>query len=370
MNRRDFLVRSGSFVFGATVIGVTGSSLIGCEFNSVDPITTGTSVSFLTPVDTFYYKNGAETSIRDWSLPIIDQGSWRLRIDGLVSSPLDISYADIEAESANTINLLKTMRCVIDSNDVQGLIGTAVWRGVPLRIFLERAGINTSQTKRLRLYGEDTFTNNITLDEALNPGEGFIEPLLVTHMNGQPLTAEHGAPVRLIIHNSFGYKNVKWLTRIEATDSDEVFGTYQDAGFVDDGVIRVVSRATDPLENGTVPAGTVEVQGFAVSGEAGIASVMISVNGGAFAEATIQSEEEVLASDPLIAESIQFTQAENFTYPFKAVWVKWSYQFQATPGNYNVQIKAVDGAGNEQPEIDTEIADSINAISSITFSVV
>ena len=365
MNRREFLIRSGGLVLGASVI-----SLAGCEFNSVDPITTGKTVSFLTPVDEFYYKNGAETSIRDWTLPIIDRNSWRLRIDGLVSTPLEISYADIEAESAGVVNLLKTMRCVIDSNEVQGLIGTAVWRGVPLRIFLERAGIDTGATKRLRLYGQDTFTNNITPAEVLNPGENLVEPLLVTHMNGQPLTAEHGAPVRLIIHNSFGYKNVKWLNRVEATASDEVFGTYQEAGFVDDGILRVTSRATDPLQNGQVPAGEVVVQGFAVSGSAGIASVQVSVNGGAFTEATVQTAEEVLSSDPLIAESIQFLQPERFTYPFQAVWVKWSHRFEAAPGTYKVEIKAIDGAGNEQPQKDTDVADSINAISTVTFTAV
>ena len=365
MDRREFLVRSGGLILGATVISLTG-----CEFNSVDPITTGKSVSFLTPVDEFYYKNGAETSIRDWSLPIVDRSAWQLRIDGLVSNPLNISIADIEAESANAINLLKTMRCVIDSNDVQGLIGTAVWRGVPLRIFLERAGIDTINTKRLFLYGEDTFTNNISLNELLNPGEGLIEPLLVTHMNGQPLTAEHGAPVRLIIHNSFGYKNVKWINRVEATaDDTTLFGTYQEAGFVDDGVQRVVSRATDPLQNGQVPAGTVEVQGFAVSGAAGISSVMVSVNGRGFTEAIIQAQEDVLASDPLLPETIQFA-GEGFSYPFTGVWVKWSHKFEATPGAYKVDIKAVDAAGNEQPRTDNEISDSINAISSITFSVV
>ena len=365
MNRRNFLKSSGGLIFGVSVIGLGG-----CEFNSVDPITTGKSIPFLTPVDDFYYKNGAELSVANWTLPIINQDSWRLRIDGLVSSPLEISYADIEAESANAINLLKTMRCVVDSNSVQGLIGTAVWRGVPLRTFMEQAGLDTGATRRIRFYGEDTFTNNITINELLSPAEGLIEPLLVTHMNDLPLTAEHGAPVRLIIHNSFGYKNVKWLNRVEATASDEVFGTYQDEGFVDDGIMRVSSRATNPLENAEVPAGLVTVEGFAVSGAAGITSVEVSVDGGGFTAATIQSEAEVLASDPLIAEAIQFTQGEGFSYPFKAVWVKWTYEFEATPGVYTIDIKATDAAGAEQPATDSTIDDSLNAVSTVTFTVV
>ena len=361
MNRREFLVRSGSLALGASVISLTG-----CEFNSVDPITTGRTVPFITPIDEFYFKNGAETSIRNWTLPIVNRDTWQLQIDGLVSTPLNISYADIEAESANAINLLKTMRCVIDSNEVQGLIGTAIWRGVPLRIFLERAGIDMNATKRLRLYGEDTFTNNIKLNEVFDLPSNLVEPLLVTHMNDEPLRTEYGAPVRLIIHDSFGYKNVKWLNRVEATASDEVFGTYQDAGFVDDGVMRVSSRTTNPLQNAQVAAGPVAVQGFAVSGAGGITSVQVSVDNGPFVEATVQTHEEIISAEPIVAETIQFMDSERFSFPFNGVWVKWEHQFEATPGTHKIDIKAVDSSGSEQPLADTDISDGVNAISTLS----
>lgn len=356
--RRDFLRTTGGIVLGISFLGVAG-----CEFNSVEPIALGKEVPFLTPVDEFYYKNGADISIRDWTLPVLPQNQWELKIDGLVSTPTTVRFADLEAESAQTINLLKTMRCVIDSNEVQGLIGTAVWRGVPLRTFLDRAGVNLAATKRLRLYGADGFTNNMLIERVYgNQPTDLVEPILVTHMNGTPLTAEHGAPVRLIIHESFGYKNVKWITRVEATDADTPFGTYQDAGFADDGVIRTVSRPTEPLANAQVPAGLVTVRGFAVSGVAGVADVAISVDGGIFSPATLQDQESVLGADPLIAEAIQFAEAGTFPFPFQGVWRKWEYTFDATPGAHTIRIKATDGAGNAQPESDSDISDGINAI--------
>lgn len=361
-SRREFLRTTGGMVLGISFIG-----LAGCEFNSVEPIALGSEVPFLTPVKDFYYKNGADISIRDWTLPIISKEQWALKIDGLVSNPITVRYADLEAESANAVNLLKTMRCVIDSNEVQGLIGTAVWRGVPLRIFLDRAGVDPARTRRLFLYGSDRFENNVKLDKVYgSQPQELVEPLLVTHMNGEPLTAEHGAPVRLIIHDSFGYKNVKWIGRVEATDDDRDFGTYQAAGFVDDGQIRAVSRPTEPLSNAQVPAGLITVRGFAVSGFAGIKDVSVSVDEGLFTPAMLQDQASVLSADPLIAEAIQFTGSDRFPFPFRGVWRKWEFTFDAAPGTHTIRIRATDGAGNEQPDADTDISDGINAIPSIT----
>lgn len=367
MDRRTFILRAGGGVLGFSLFG-----LAGCEFNSVDPITGGRVVSFLTPIDSFFYKNGAETSISDWALPIIERDAWRLRIDGLVGTPMEISYADIEAKSADAIELLKTMRCVIDSNEVQGLIGTAVWRGVPLRLFLDQAGIDRSSAVRLRLYGADTFGNNITVDRVYGNGNPeLVEPLLVTHMNGEPLTAEHGAPVRLIVHESFGYKNVKWITRVEATASDEPFGTYQDAGFVDDGVMRVISRATNPLQNASVPAGRVRIEGFAVSGAGGITNVDIALDGGAYQPATLQTEQELKDSEPLLADVIQLSDPGRFPFPLHAVWRLWSFEFDAAAGNHMLRIRATDESGEHQPEQDLGgLADGVNAVGTLTIKVV
>ncbi len=362
LSRRDFIRLAGG-----TIVGVSFVGLAGCEFNSVEPITLGREVPFLTPVDEFYYKNGADISIPNWKLPIIQRDQWTLEITNangvsLVATPTTVRVADLEAESANQIKLLKTMRCVVDSNDVQGLIGTAVWQGLPLRLFLDRVGLDIANTKRLRLFGADGFTNNIPISRIYGdqPAD-LVEPLLVTHMNGIPLPAEHGFPVRLMIHESFGFKNVKWITRIEATDSDAPFGTYQDALFVDDGIMRTVSRATEPLDQSQVPAGPITIRGFAASGSAGIESVEVSVDGGAFSAASLQDEASVLEADPLIAEAVQFTDPDRFSYPFRGLWRKWEYTFNATPGTHSIRIKATDADGNEQPATDGDISDGINA---------
>ncbi len=364
LSRRAFLQLAGGASIGFFVVNV-----LGCEANSVEPITTGADVDFLTAIPDFYYKNGAEGSIANWSMPVLDKASWRLKIDGLVSRTLDISYADIEAESASAVDLLKTMRCVIDSNEVQGLIGTAVWRGVPLRTFLDRAGVDMARTLRFRLYGADGFTNNVKVDRlyGTQPSD-LVEPLLVTHMNGQLLPEKHGFPVRLIMHESFGYKNVKWLTRIEATDLDDPFGTYQSTGFVDDGVMRVISRTTDPIDNLALAAGRIRCVGFAVSGAQGIEGVEVSVDGGPFLQAAIVPRSEVESANPLISTSLQSNATTTHVYPWLGVWAKWVYEFDAVPGKHTIRFRATDRAGNAQPDRDNDISDGVNAVGSITIN--
>ena len=292
--RRQFLRTTSSGLVGMSIVPLA-LPFAGCEDSLVEPIAFGRALPFLTPLDEFYVKVGAEVSIANWQQPDIAAADWGLTIDGLVDQPLTVRYADLEAEAAagNAVTILKTMRCVIDSNEIGGLIGTALWTGIPLNVFTNRAGVNPS-TARFRVFGTDGFTNNFVASRIDNvPAEQLVGPLLVTHMNGELLPAEHGGPVRLLLNESFGYKNIKWIARVEATDSNTPFGTYQDAGFVDDGILRVVSRMTDPITNTILPAGRLRASGFAVSGYAAITEIEISVDEGSWMPVTVVPFDEM-----------------------------------------------------------------------------
>jgi DMSO/TMAO reductase YedYZ molybdopterin-dependent catalytic subunit len=365
MNRRFFLQQSAVATLGITFLPL----LNGCEDNSVAPITNGFEIDFLTPQNKLFIKQGAEISIPNWQQPNISTADWRLSINGLVNTAKSISYADLMAErsAGRSLKILKTMRCVIDSNDAQGLIGTGVWEGIPLKTFLDQAGVQAA-TKRFRIYGADTFTNNLKYERIYGTlATDLFQPILVTHFNGEPLSAAHGAPVRLMLNESFGFKNVKWINRVEATADDSTFGTYQAAGFVDDGVMRTNSRMTNPLNRAILPAGNFRLSGFAVSGAAPIQKVEIQIDGGAWQTAQLTSFTDLQASYPQLTNIQQLTAGQS--YPFRGVWVKWTFDWNAVLGNHNIKIRATDTAGNTQTDTDTVISDGINAIAQVEVQV-
>ena len=357
-SRRMFLRQAAGAAIGMTLVPLTG-----CEDNLVEPLVEGTDIPFLTDNDSFFVQFGANGSVPDWpGVPTIAQTSWSVAIDGLVANPLAVTFQDLIDEQSQSLTVLKTIRCIIDGNFIPGLIGNAVWTGVPLRIFLDRAGIDLGRTRRLRIHATDGFTNNLTIDQIYGdrPADTF-EPLLVYQMNGQPLTPDHGFPVRLLVNEHYGYKNVKWVERIEATDDDTVFGSYQQQlGYIDDGVIRVTNKVTNPLTNQTVAAGPFKVFGYALSGYAGIERVEVSIDDSPFQEARIVPLTEVLGANPALRTSLQVQDPQRFTYPYRGVWALWEFDWNASPGNHTFLVRAIDWAGNVQPAEDFEYRDGSN----------
>lgn len=370
-SRRTFLAQMGSIALGVTLM-----PLAACEFNKVTPLVRGAEVPFLTPVKDFFSQNGADGNVKDWKQPNLKADEWELSIEGdaaLVKNPLKIKLSDLEKEKDKEISILKTIRCVFDFNEIPGLISTGVWTGIPLKLFLDRAQIDTSKAKRIRLFGYDGFRNNIKISDLYKQFDAdHFEPLLVTKLNGESLPAKHGFPVRLIMHESYGYKNVKWLQKLEVTADDTPFGIYQDNGFVDDGVIRIVSKATAPTQNVEIDEpGEVKILGFAVSGFAGVEKVEISIDKGPFKEARLAPLDRYLNGDDaeLLKTTEQFKDTKTHSYPFRGVWVQWELDWQATPGDHEIRIKATDGKGNTQEEKDSNLQDGNNSIPTIKVKV-
>ena len=360
MTRRSFLKSAAGISLGATFLPLTG-----CESLAVDPVTSGFDFPFLTPTESFFVQYGADGSLSDWKgIQQIARSTWRLQIDGLVANPLSLSFSDLDADPALIQTVLSTIRCILDNNAVPGLIGTATWTGVPLRVFLERAGIDRQQGKRLRVYGADGFTNNIKLDKLYGEAdEGTVEPLLVFAMNGSPLENEHGAPVRLLMPGHYGYKSIKWIERIEVTDDDSAFGTYQEVlGYDDDGTIDISCKTTSVLRGARLATGPTRIAGFALSGYAGIAAISVSIDGATPQPARIISLNELLANEANIQSAVQVRDNTQFSYPYSGVWALWDFLWDAPPGAHTIRVEALDQTGKLQPPIDNDPTDGQNPI--------
>ena len=373
LHRRDFIKKTGSLLLGCSIL-----PLAGCEQNSFEPIADGTAIPFLTPISNpnpdlaFFAQYGGQAAVPNWpGVQQLSRSTWSMNLDGLVNAPLTISFADIQNESARAVKILSTLRCIVDETFVPGLIGTTIWTGVPLRIFLDRAGIDRILAKRIRFYGSDGFTNNLKVDQIYGDiGPDLVEPLLVYEMNGAPLTPEHGNPVRLLVPGAFGYKSVKWLSRIEVSGIDETFGSYQEQlGYVDDGDISVINKVTNPLQNQTISAGTFRIFGYALSGKAGIRTVELSLNGGPFTPARLLPLSEILSSNPEMRDTVQM-QDSRFTYPFRGVWALWDFTWTAEVGTHIIRVRASDNNGNSQPDTDENDLDGTNPVFELRVNVV
>jgi DMSO/TMAO reductase YedYZ molybdopterin-dependent catalytic subunit len=162
---------------------------------------------------------------------------YRLTVDGLVDRPLSLTYEQLRTELPQT-GLTKDFQCVTGwrVRDVE-------WAGVTVADVLDRAGVGSGAT-HLRFHSFDgTYTETLTLDQARRPD------VLVAHvMLGKAVTRDHGGPVRLYVAPMYGYKSLKWLERIEVTDSLEPVGYWEELGYdVDAWIGRSNGRDDDPV---------------------------------------------------------------------------------------------------------------------------
>jgi DMSO/TMAO reductase YedYZ molybdopterin-dependent catalytic subunit len=127
---------------------------------------------------------------------------WQLQISGAIQAPLTLGYDDLGAAGDQ---LEATLDCT------GGFYSTQIWRGVRVGRLLERAGL--LETARYVSFVSVTgYRWSLPLDEAA-------DALLATHVGGEPISHDHGAPIRLVAPGRRGFEWVKWVTRVEVLTS-------------------------------------------------------------------------------------------------------------------------------------------------------
>ena len=248
--------------------------------------------------------------------PEIDGKKWRLKVEGLVERPLILSLDDILSKPPQTQAL--TLSCI--SNPVGGdLISTSFWTGTPFKGILDEAGLK-KDVREIFIESADGFYESVPLSEAMDA-----RTLLVYEMNGEPLTADHGYPLRIFIPGHFGMKQPKWIMRMEAIDRKGrgfwVDRNWSDTAFVKTtSVIDIVSTGKPNSAAGAVPVG-----GIAYAGDKGISLVEVKADDGPWEQAELR----LPALSPL-------------------TWIQWRYGWKATPGKHVLRVRAYDGAGRLQ----------------------
>lgn len=311
-----------SVVLGRAVVGTlpalpTPPDVIAASPASPAPAATATAATaMVTPASTFY---DVSKNLVD---PVVDIHSWRLSVTGMVGTPLTLTYAELTAMPA--VHLYRTLECI--SNEVGGdLISNGDWTGVRFGDVLRRAKVQAGATL-LHFTSVDDYTETMTLAQAMDPAT-----LLAYQLDGAPLPARHGYPLRVLGAGTYGMKNPKWLSKIELT-REKSTGFWEAQGWDAGAIVQTMSRIDAPTDGATVRSGTVSVRGIAFAGARGITKVELSTDGGrSWSPATL---------DPTLGPD---------------TWTFWTYPWHATsPGPYKLFVRATDGAGHVQTSVATD----------------
>jgi sulfite oxidase len=304
----------------------------------------------LTATDAFYVRGHG-------AVPEIDPAGWRLRVHGLVERELDLSFATLR-EAFREREVTATLQCagnrragLIAIRDIPGeapwgpgATGTATWSGVALADVIALAG-PLRDAAHVGFDGADLcpeakpaqrFGGSVPLDKACRR-----EVLLAWAMNGEPLLPVHGAPLRVVVPGYIGARSVKWLERIEVRSrpwqgyfQQVVYrllpedGTPGPGAGMPLGLVALNADVLSPADGATVPAGPVEVRGYAFAGgERHVARVDVSVDGAA-----------------------SWAQAELLDDLGPWAWRHWRITVDLAPGEHEILVRAWDSSAATQPE--------------------
>jgi DMSO/TMAO reductase YedYZ molybdopterin-dependent catalytic subunit len=142
-------------------------------------------------------------------VPRFDAARWDFRIDGLVETPLRFSWQQFRALPQTEVT--SDFHCVTRWSRLNNL-----WKGVLFTEVLQRAkALDAAQ--HVLVLADEGYTSNIPLKDLQRP-----EVLFAFEHDGEPLSAEHGGPLRLVVPHLYAWKSVKWVRGFTLLDHDQL----------------------------------------------------------------------------------------------------------------------------------------------------
>jgi DMSO/TMAO reductase YedYZ molybdopterin-dependent catalytic subunit len=151
----------------------------------------------------------------------IDRDAYRLTISGLVDSTRAYRYDEIVKRPSQ--------KRVVTLNCVEGWSVTILWEGVLVRDLIKEAGVD-KKANTVIFHAHDGYSSSFPLRYIME------NDIMMAHrMNGLTIPPQRGFPFELVAENKWGYKWVKWITKIELSDNDEYRGFWESRGYSNDG---------------------------------------------------------------------------------------------------------------------------------------
>ena len=207
--------RYGRGLFLATVVGGVSSLYWGkSAWNSVSGVVSpiAGAVAPILPTSGWRIYTVAD------SMPVFDPATWRLTIGGQVEQPVSFSYDELRA--LPRAEQISNFHCVTGWS-----VGNVHWAGVRINDLLAAANPLASAHALEFVSMEKPYVDYLTLQQA-----SLGDVLVAYEMDGKPLPREHGAPLRLVIPEMYGYKNVKWVEQINLVPQAEN-GYWEELGY-------------------------------------------------------------------------------------------------------------------------------------------
>ena len=151
-------------------------------------------------------------------MPVFDPKTWRLKIGGHVEHPVSLTYDQLRA--LPKVEQVSTFHCVTGWS-----VENVRWGGVRIHDVLAAAKPQSTAHALEFVSMEVPYVDYLSRQQASLPNV-----MLAYEMDGKPLRREHGAPVRLIIPEMYGYKNVKWLQQINLVPREQS-GYWEELGY-------------------------------------------------------------------------------------------------------------------------------------------
>ena len=294
--------------------------------------------TFLTPENNFFV-------VAHYGVPKIDVATWKLDIRGRVANPR--SYTLDELKKRARAQRECTFECGGNraAAIMNRMIGNARWTGTPLRPIIEEAkpladalevvmwgadeGEEQIRTEKFR----QNFARSMTLTDLAKS-----EAILAWEMNGEPLTADHGFPLRVVVPGWYGVQNVKWLNSLELL-SDRFMGRFQARDYV-----TIMGR-----QNGEKTE-WVETSVTKIRTKSMIAKVTKRPNGALSVFGVAITDGTPLKTVQVQLDEGPWVAAKMDAPPNPYAWTWFRAELPSpSPGAHTVASKATDAMGRTQP---------------------
>ncbi len=308
---------------------------------------------FVTKTADFYIRSHG-------NLPNIDPDTHRINITGKVQQSLALTVADLKDRFA-TRTVMATLQCAgnrrADMQQVEktsgdpwapGAIGNAEWTGVRLIDVLRAAGACEEHDLFVALNAHDIAENEGADDAPYGVSISMVKAqaddvLVAWAMNGEPLTVEHGAPLRVVVPGYAGVRSAKWVREIRVQDKpSDAFQQAKDyllfppdmrketqdlARGIPINEMPLNAAICEPANGAELAAGKIKVEGYATATDRSITRVDVSMNGGRnWEQATIEDHGNARWS-----------------------WTLWHATLDIPAGDHELVVRAWDAAGQTQP---------------------